>query len=519
MQQSQEVIGGRYQIVKQLGSGGFSKTYLAADLALPNHPRCVVKKLQPLFNSPGLLENAKERFTTEAITQQRLGAHPQIPQLLAYFEEQDEFYLVQELIEGEELAKEIRNKLLNELEIIQFLQDVLEILNFVHQHKVIHRDIKPSNLIRRQEDSKFVLIDFGVVKEITTLSFDLQTQTICTQIVGTPGYMPPEQYDGHPAFSSDIYALGMTAIYALTGEMFSPITKTTASETGNLTEPYEWREHAQINDKLAFILDKMINPKLAERYQSAAEVLHDLQPLLKLGCSVGGRYKINSYLGGGVWGYTYLAENPWRPYQSPCVIKRLRQHSHNPLIKREAERRFLTELNVLERLSRHQSNCIPQLWDHFQEDEEFYLVQEFIEGQDLSQELAEKKRLREEQVIEILKDVLESLEFIHHQGVIHRDIKPSNLIRRQQDGKIVLIDFGVVKDIVNIPLKTNSGSSSTQPVGTEGYMSPEQRIGRPTFSSDIYALGITAIQALTAKPPRRVRKKSPNWSGNVATGR
>jgi serine/threonine protein kinase/cytochrome c-type biogenesis protein CcmH/NrfG len=500
--QAGEILGERYKIIQALSSGGFAVTYIAEDieaLLQATQAKCVVKQLQPQINSPRIWEKAKERFATEAIMLARLGNHDRIPSLLAYLEENQQLYLIQEFIEGEELEEEIQHQILSEIQVITFLQDVLETLDFVHQQGVIHRDIKPSNLIRRQQDGKIVLIDFGAVKEISTLLLDPDSQTRYTQIIGTPGYMSPEQERGKPVFSSDIYALGKTAMYALTGQQPQELDDT-------LGESNNWQKfvpvaNQPISPKLAAILNKMSCSKASDRYHSVAEVLADLQPLLLIGQTIGNSYEITSYLGGGSWGNTYLAKNYRRSYQSPCVIKQLKPHRSNASHLLQAQRRFLSELKVLDRLASHPQ--IPELWDHFEENGHFYLVQEFIEGQNFSQELKIYKRLSEPAVVELLKDVLQILDFIHQQGVIHRDIKPSNLIRRQQDDRIVLIDFGAVKKIFHFA-EENDTLSSTQPIGTEGYIPPEQITGRPIFSSDIYALGMTAIQALTGIHPTQL---------------
>ncbi len=497
-----EILGDRYKIVRVLSSGGFALTYIAEDIKSTLQSvqaRCVVKQLQPQINSPPAWEKAKERFATEAIMLARLGNHDQIPTLLTDLEENQQLYLIQEFIEGEELEKEIQSKPLTEIQVIAFLEDVLEILNFVHQQGVIHRDIKPSNLIRRQKDGKIVLIDFGAVKEISTMLLDPQNQTRYTQIIGTPGYMAPEQERGKPVFSTDIYALGKTAIYALTGRQIQEV-----EDTAN--EPSNWQRfvpeaNQPVSDKLVAILNKMISRKVSERYHSTTEVLEDLQPLLLIGQTLGSSYEIVSYLGGGSWGNTYLAKNYRRHYQSPCVIKQLRPHTSDSSHLLQAERRFLAEIKVLDRLGSHSQ--IPELWDHFEENNNFYLVQEFIDGHNFSEELKIYKRLSEEAVFQLLENVLEILDFIHQQGVIHRDIKPSNLMRRREDDQIVLIDFGAVKKMFNFAEEKDT-SSSTQPIGTEGYISPEQITGRAIFSSDIYALGMTAIQALTGIHPTQL---------------
>ncbi|MBW4639290.1 MAG: protein kinase [Gloeocapsa sp. UFS-A4-WI-NPMV-4B04] len=266
-------LRGRYKIIKLLGSGGFGETYLAEDRDLPNRPICVVKRLQPKSNSPAVLQ-AKRLFNSEAEVLYRLGNYEQIPRLLAHFEEDQQFYLVQEFIKGHDLSKELTpGKRWSEAQVIEFLEDILKTLEFVHQQKVIHRDIKPANLIRRKQDEKIILIDFGAVKEIETLVANTQGNTHSTIAVGTPGYMPNEQQGGKPRFSSDIYAAGMVAIQGLTG--ISPEQLPEDTTTGEII----WRQQAQINDRLAAILDKMVRSHFRDRYHSVAEVLSDLHNL------------------------------------------------------------------------------------------------------------------------------------------------------------------------------------------------------------------------------------------------
>ncbi|MDJ0690099.1 MAG: tetratricopeptide repeat protein [Xenococcaceae cyanobacterium MO_188.B32] len=484
-----KIVGERYQILRQLGRGGFGQTYLAQDIQTPGSPRCVIKQLKPKLTQPQAWQEAKKRFVKEASVQQRLGNHTQIPQILAHFTEEQEFYLVQEFIDGEELREIIQKQLFNETEVIALLQDILRVLIFVHKNDVIHRDIKPSNIIRRYSDEKFVLIDFGAVKEIDTLITDEQGNTILTQTIGTRGFMPPEQIRGRPNFSSDLYALGQTAIYALTGQ--SPLSWEEDEDGGQTS----WQNYCQISSKLANIINKMIATKVVERYHSAIEVIYELQPLIRIGHVIGERYRLIRYLGGKSGIYTYLADNLWRKYQSPCILKQIKLHSGDPSNLQAAERRFSSELPILERLGYHDQ--IPQLWDHFEANEEFYLVQEYINGESLEQKLKHNFRLSEEVIINLLQNTLSVLAFIHKHRVIHRNIKPSNLIIRYTDEKVVLIDFGVLKEIASLTAATTFEPLTT----TEGYIPPEQIAGRPNISSDLYALGITAIQGLTGKHP------------------
>ncbi|MBE9225193.1 tetratricopeptide repeat protein [Phormidium sp. LEGE 05292] len=269
-----KTLRGRYQIIRQLGSGGFSTTFVAKDLDLPGQPLCVVKQLKSNDSDPSVLQTVRRLFDTEAQVLYRLGKHEQIPQLFAHFEESQEFYLVQEYIQGEDFGQELlTGKTLNESQLIAFLQDILKTLAFVHEQDVIHRDIKPSNLIRRQKDGKIVLIDFGAVKEIRSLVLHSGEQMTGTILIGSSGYMPSEQLKGKPRFNSDIYAVGVTAIQLLTG--VSPDEFEENVETGEMI----WREHASISNELAVILEKMVRSHFRDRYQSVKEVLFDIDKL------------------------------------------------------------------------------------------------------------------------------------------------------------------------------------------------------------------------------------------------
>ncbi|HEY9596551.1 MAG TPA: protein kinase [Cyanophyceae cyanobacterium] len=270
-----KLLDGRYQIVQPLSTtGGFGQTYIAEDTRRPGNPTCVVKHLKPASNNPNYLETARRLFKSEAETLEQLGNHDQIPRLLAYFEENHEFYLVQQFIVGHPLSHELNPSYpWTENQVIALLNDVLSILAFVHSHGVIHRDIKPDNLIRRDSDGKLVLIDFGAVKQIQTQMAGNYSQLNVTVAVGTPGYMPSEQGLGRPRPSSDIYSLGIIAIQALTGLYPTQLYEDPA--TGEML----WQHHVQVSPELLFILGKMVRYDYRDRYQSAPEVLQALAQL------------------------------------------------------------------------------------------------------------------------------------------------------------------------------------------------------------------------------------------------
>lgn len=277
------LVGGRYKIIHCLRKTNFCETYIAEDLWLPDRPRCVVKKLQPQSNEPFILETARSFFNRKVEVLYRLSEHPQIPRLLANLEVEGQFYLVEKFIEGQCLAQSeiVPEKRWSEEEVISFLQEVLEILTFVHQNGVIHQNIKPSNLIRHIDNGKIFLIGFvALAKEISNMTFierEGQLSRLLTVDVGTPSsYMPSEQQRGCPQFNSDIYALGMIAIQALTG--FPPNQLPRDDRTGEILGRHCF---PHCSSGLAYILDRMVRNDFRERYKNTNEVIRDLQKLTR----------------------------------------------------------------------------------------------------------------------------------------------------------------------------------------------------------------------------------------------
>ncbi len=268
-----QIIGGRYKIIRQLGEGGFGTTFVAKDKHLPGDEYCVVKQLKPQATDSLTLQIARRLFETEAKILNQLGTHDQIPQLYAYFEEDEEFYLVQEFIEGNDLSHElIPANPITQLRAISLLQEILKILEYVHQNNVIHRDINPHNIIRRKSDGKLVLIDFGAVKQISSQIVKAK-QTSFTVAIGTPGYQPGEQANGNPRLSSDIYAVGMIGIMAVTG--IPPYKIPHDPDNSEII----WQNRATVTAEFAKVLDKMTRYDFRDRYLSAKaalQALHDI---------------------------------------------------------------------------------------------------------------------------------------------------------------------------------------------------------------------------------------------------
>ena len=284
-------LKGLYEAIALIGQGGMGRTFQAKDLGRLGKP-CAIKQFLPQFQEAELIKKAITLFESEAAQLKALGSHPQIPELIAYFEEDGYLYLVQELIEGENLYTELqRHGIFSEAQIYELLENILPVLQFIHDRKVIHRDIKPDNIIKRslkspklnQEERidnyqssitnspqiNLVLVDFGAAKAFTT------NTTNCTgTLIGSAEYIAPEQARGKSVPQSDLYSLGVTCIYLLTG--ISPF-----DLYDDECDRWIWSEKLQtsISNHLAVILNRLLERAIANRYSSANEVLHNLQSL------------------------------------------------------------------------------------------------------------------------------------------------------------------------------------------------------------------------------------------------
>lgn len=321
-----KLLNGRYQILKVLSAGAFGQTYIAQDKWHEGIPQCVVKHIKPNTDHPRQWQICQRLFARETEILKKLGQHNQIPQLLDSFRDRQGFYLVQELIVGESLSAELPisqhcSNRWSEEQCLELLNDVLGILEFVHEQGVIHCDLKPNNLIRRTSDNKLVLIDFGVAYQVSpgavnrslpplqssssehrvlpsqvkeqkpredlsstaTAKLDSLSssgQGRSRQLAATLhplGYIPPEQFSGQPHVNSDLYALGTIAIEALTG--LTPLQLKTNPDTGEL----DWQQHVTVSGQLACVLDNMVRRDFRERYQSAAYIRVVLKQLLMKG--------------------------------------------------------------------------------------------------------------------------------------------------------------------------------------------------------------------------------------------
>ncbi|MEH2046783.1 protein kinase domain-containing protein [Nostoc sp.] len=269
------LLNNRYQIIQVIGAGGFGETFLAEDVHMPSRRRCVIKQLKPITNNdPQTYQLIQQRFEREAATLEYLGeSSHQIPKLYAYFSENGQFYLVQEWIHGQTLTKIVEAKgFESETAVRQILLSLLSVLDYVHSKGIIHRDIKPDNIILRSVDGNPVLIDFGAVKETIRSVVNTPGYPTRSLVIGTPGYMPSEQAVGRPVYATDIYSLGLTALYLLTGK--HPQELLTDLKTGEIL----WQQHApHVSSQFAAVLNQAIKPHAGDRYSTASKMLYALQ--------------------------------------------------------------------------------------------------------------------------------------------------------------------------------------------------------------------------------------------------
>ncbi len=279
------LLNNRYQIIQVLGAGGFGETFLAEDTYMPSRRPCVIKQLKPVTNDPQMYQLIQQRFQREAATLEALGeGSDQIPKLYAYFLENGQFHLVQEWIQGQTLTDKVATEgPLSESAVRKILASLLLVLDYVHSKGIIYRDIKPDNIIVRgnkaasdrvpcQSNGQPVLIDFGAVKETMTAVVNSQGKATYSIVLGTPGFMSPEQATGRPIYASDLYSLGMTAIYLLTGLLPQEL------EVDPKTEEVAWRQHApNVSSHLAAVLEQAIQYHPRDRYTTAIKMLDALE--------------------------------------------------------------------------------------------------------------------------------------------------------------------------------------------------------------------------------------------------
>ncbi|MBW4495668.1 MAG: protein kinase [Oscillatoria princeps RMCB-10] len=264
------ILENRYRIVRELGHGGFGRTYLAEDINRFSES-CVLKEFAPQVQGVNELRKAQELFEREAGMLYKLQ-HPQVPRFRELIRvrnaSRESLFLVQDYVEGPTYYQLLKSrKRLSETEVIQLLLQLLPVLEYVHSQGVVHRDISPDNLILRTADGLPVLIDFGAVKQIAANALSQYTQQPAGTSVGKEGYAPDEQMRQGKAFPcSDLYSLAVTVLVLLSGKQPKDL-------YDSLNATWHWRKEVSVSPHLGAVLDRMLSYRPRDRYQSAREVM------------------------------------------------------------------------------------------------------------------------------------------------------------------------------------------------------------------------------------------------------
>jgi serine/threonine-protein kinase len=278
-----QLLGGRYQFIKILGSDVLGRTYLVGDTQFSGYPKCVVRHLKLPEQNPRTLRFVLTLLKKKAESLQKFSKHDRIPEILSFFEEDNNFYLVEEFIPGQPLTQDLTpGHTWANAQAIKLLQEMLEILVVVHGWGVVHRNIKPSSWIRRNSDGLLMLTGFGIFREISAQAMRSPNSTAGNSTYagngtnGASAYIPPDQIQGQLQFNSDLYAVGVIIIQGLTGLTTEVLTQLLTAGVAN-DRGHTWQAHTQVEPELAMVLTKLVNPDNKQRYQQATEALDDLR--------------------------------------------------------------------------------------------------------------------------------------------------------------------------------------------------------------------------------------------------
>ncbi|UBF24731.1 protein kinase [Kovacikia minuta CCNUW1] len=277
----EELLDGRYRVLQMLSTGVWGQTYLAQDTRRPSQPQCIIQHVNPINIESEYQDAIRHLFVREAALLEKLADHDQIPHLLAYFEDQQGFYLVQEFVSGYPLSVELHpEKPWREDQVAHLLLECLEPLAFAHSQGIRHGNLKPDNLLRRMQDGKLMLVNFDSIKQIHLALMSLHEQPVQGVETTSQAYQPLEQIQGMPYPASDVYAIGMIAIQALTG--IHPMLFPVDSESGEiLWQSYCHNTESDLHQGLMELLTRMVRHDYNKRYGSAIEALDDLHRLLQ----------------------------------------------------------------------------------------------------------------------------------------------------------------------------------------------------------------------------------------------
>lgn len=466
--QPQQVIGDCYRVIKLLNSDPLFMSYLVRDKQ-DKHDSLLVLEFV------GALDTASQTFNKHAFLQKvalikKLSSHVQIPKLISHGVEDEQYYLVYEYTEGKILNSILEYRPFTELEIVNCVQDVARIYDFLIRGNIIDFKISFCNILKSRANNRYVLGNF---------------KDIFSDIQPTISFLTTKQQQD--IFQQKIQGLGITIIQSLLGEY---------AKNGSLKLEISanWRRQVSLSPQLQAILARMIATNNSDRYESFQELVDDLKPLVRIQQIVGNKYRLIRYLGENSGIKTYLARNVTnQKSNSPLLIVK-------QFVIEERDRNFTEakvsnleqEVQKIKRLQIFKTSDLVK--EKFEDCQELYFVRDYIEGVSLGKQINQKTLFDPQTIIVLLKDILQNLELVHQQQLIHRNLKATNIILAKENQTVTLVDFGILQAIGKNNNEEKKNEQNLQP--------PEQIVGRPTISSDIYSLGIIIIEALTKSSPK-----------------
>ena len=477
-----EIIGNSYEVIKSKlirANRELITSYLVRDRQSKDNSLFVLELINWENSGKKYISNsgvddtncASKSISEEFFLQQigfikKLSSHVQIPKIRTYFKADSGYYIVYEYVRGELLASILNNRRLNESEVVSLLQDVARIYDFAIKSNLVNFNLLPYNILKTHANQRYVLGNLKVL-------FFTQQTALTTE---------KQKF----LFQSQLHSLAKMLIQCLVKE---------PKEVEPGVIPVNWHKQINLSPRLQNILAKMIAINESDLYNSFQEIIDDCQPLLKIDRIIGERYRLMRYLGEKNGIKTYLARNicEKKPNSSLLIVKQSTL-ANSSIELAQIKNRLQQEVTKLQQLSFFEG--IDAV--HEQSEEELYYVRSYVEGISLTKRLNQQQFLTPKKVIRLLIKILSNLNLIHQQGLIHRNLKPSNIIVTKDDRDVVLVDLGILQAIDEANENYDKYPSIRKP--------PEQIVGRPTPSSDLYALGIIAIEMLTGLSIREIAR-------------
>ena len=471
--QPQQIVGNCYRVIQKLDTANSTTAYLVTERQDRDSSLLV---LELVGDAKVATKSISEKiFLQQVRLVEKLSTHIQIPKLLTYVIENQQYYVVYEYTKGEFLASIMNRRTLSESEIVNLVQDIARIYDFIIKTNIVNFNLSSDNILKSKANRRYIL---GNLKQLFWL-----------QVADSPLSSKQQRL----LFQQQLRYLAEIVIKSIIAE-----NRDDAISTPEI--PVNWQKKVTLSPRLQTILRKMIAKEESDRYSTFQEIADDFQPLLKINQIVGEKYRLIRYLGAKNGIETYVARNLQQPNpDSPLLI--VKQFIVSPKCDRAVPRfqrdRQLTAAKVdkLEQEVQHiqQLSMVKGLdlvREQSEDEEELYLVRSYIEGVSLTTKLNQQRLFPLQDTIDLLTKTLHSLDNIHRQGLIHRNIKPSNLIVLGEEKTVELVDWGILQTI-------SEDSSNDSDNYNQTRQPPEQLVGRPTISSDIYALGIVMLEILT----------------------